>query len=257
MNAGALEIERLTGDDPLLPVKTQISKGGPINPSWGFPNPFLSVALNKLDELSEAGMPETTPLVLGYASTRRSNRWYWVWNEDLTMLTTRPDETVVTTEWDGDSLWANCDKQGTTWLKDKASGLSLNYMLHGQFQTTMAGWRNYLNALLLDYERTEARQNLNTLNAYMGQYQRSFNDAEQAIDAAEQQLANLDDPDWVETAWASWMDNLRNSAERNIEAAEKQRDAATRNMEGLGPQVDAAAEAWQAAQEAWQETQTA
>ena len=96
---------------------------------------------------------------------------------------------------------------------------------------------------------------LNNLNAYMGQYQRSFNDAEQAIDAAEQQLANLDDPDWVETAWASWMDNLRSSAERNIEAAEKKRDAATRNMEGLGPQVDAAAEAWQAAQEAWQETQ--
>lgn len=252
MNAGAMEITRQTGDDRLFPVKAEISKGEQINPTWGFPDSFVAQAVAKLDKLAEAGMPETTPLVMAYGNTNRSVRWYWVWSEDLTMLTTRPEDVVVTTEWDGDSLWTNCDKQGRNWLKDKASGLSLSYRW---FQTTMRDWRNYLNELLLNDERTQRRQDLNTLNTYMGQYQRSFNEAEQAIEASEQQLANLDDPEWVETAWASWMDHLRNSAERNIEEAEKKRDAATRNMEGLAPRVDEAAEAWQAAQEAWQETQ--
>ena len=250
--AGALEIERLSGDDRLFPVKAEVAKGEQINPTWGFPDSFVLAAMAKLDELAAAGMSETTPLVMAYGNTNRSVRWYWVWNEDLTMLTTRPTDTVVTTEWDGDSLWTNCDKQGTTWLKDKASGLSLS---HRWFQTTMVGWRNYLNELLLNHERTQARQELNALNNYMGQYQRSFNEAEQAIEAAEQQLANLDDPDWVETAWAGWMDHLRNNAERQIVEGEKKRDAAARNMEGLVPQVEEASEAWQAAQEAWQETQ--
>jgi len=251
--AGALEIERQTGDDRLFPAKAEVSKGEEINPSWGFPDPFVPLAVGRLEQLVEAGMPETTPLVLAYANTNRSVRWYWVWNEDLTMLTSRPEETVVTKEWDGDSLWTNCDKQGTTWLKDKASGLSLSYRW---FQTTIESWRNYLNGLLLNHERTMARQTLNSLNTYMGQYQRSLTEAEQAIEAAEQQLANLEDPEWVETAWESWMDHLRNNAERNIEDGEKKRDAAKRNMEGLGPQVDEAAEAWQAAQEAWQAAQT-
>ena len=253
MKAGAMEIERITGDDRMLPVKAEMSKGEQINPSWGFPDSFVRQAMVKLDKLAEAGMSETTPLVLAYATTRRSQRWYWVWNEDLTMLTTRPTETVVTTEWDASSVWTNCDKKGTTWLKDKAEGLSLSYRW---FQTTMKEWRKYLNGVLLDHDRTMARQTLNTLNTYMGQYQRSFNDAEQTIEAAEEQLANLEDPDWVETAWQNWMDHLRNGAERNIEAAEKQKDAATRNMEGLSPQVDEAAETWQKAQEAWQESQS-
>lgn len=252
MNAGALEIERQAGDDRLFPVKAEVAKGEQINPTWGFPDSFVPQAMAKLDELAAAGMSETTPLTLTYAATRRSTRWYWVWNEDLTMLTTRPTETVVTTEWDGDSLWTNCDKQGTTWLKDKASGLKVS---HRWFQTTMVGWRNYLNELLLNHERTQARQTLNTLNNYMGQYQRSFHEAEQAIEAGEEQLANLDDPDWVETAWESWMAHLRNNAERQIVEGEKKRDAAKRNMENLSPQVDEAAEAWQEAQEAWQETQ--
>ena len=253
MKAGAMEIERLTGDDRLFPVKAEVAKGEQINPTWGFPDSFVRAAMAKLDKLAKSGMPETTPLVMAYGNTNRSVRWYWVWNEDLTMLTTRPTETVVTTEWDGDSLWTNCDKQGTTWLKDKASGLSLS---HRWFQTTMRDWRNYLNELLLNHERAQRRQTLNSLNTYMGQYQRSFNEAERQIEAGEEQLANLEDPEWVETAWESWMDHLRRNAEQNIEAGEKKRDAATRNMEGLGPQVDEAAEAWQAAQEAWQETQT-
>lgn len=254
MNAGAMEIERQTGDDRMFPVKLDVSKGQEINPSWGFPDPFVPLAVGRLEQLVEAGMPETTPLVLAYANTNRSVRWYWVWNEDLTMLTSRPEETVVTKEWDGDSLWTNCDKQGTTWLKDKASGLSLSGGRYW-FQTTIASWRNYLNGILLNHERTQRRQTLNSLNTYMGQYHRSLTEAEQAIEAAEQQLANLDDPDWVETSWASWMEHLRNTAERNIEAAEKKRDAAKRNMDGLKPEVEAAGEAWQAAQEAWQEAQ--
>jgi hypothetical protein len=252
MKAGAMEIERLTGDDRLFPVKAEVAKGEAIDPTWGFPESFVLQAMAKLDELADAGMSETTPLVMAYGNTNRSVRWYWVWNEDLTMLTTRPTETVVTTEWDGDSLWTNCDKHGTTWLKDKASGLSLS---HRWFQTTMRDWRNYLNELLLNNERTQARQTLNTLKTYMGQYQRSFNEAERQIEAGEEQLANLGDPDWVETAWESWMDRLRNSAERNIEEGEEKRNAAKRDLAGLSPQVEEATSAWQAAQEAWQETQ--
>jgi chromosome segregation ATPase len=119
----------------------------------------------------------------------------------------------------------------------------------------MRDWRNYLNELLLNNERTQARQTLNTLKTYMGQYQRSFNEAERQIEAGEEQLANLGDPDWVETAWESWMDRLRNSAERNIEEGEEKRNAAKRDLAGLSPQVEEATSAWQAAQEAWQETQ--
>lgn len=253
MKANAMEIDRLTGGDRLFSVKAEVAKGEQINPSQGFPDSFVRAALAKLDKLAEAGMPETTPLVMAYGNTNRSVRWYWVWNEDLSMLTTYPNETVVTTEWDASSVWTNCDKKANTWLKDKAEGLSLSYRW---FQTTMTEWRKYLNGVLLNHERTMARQTLKSLNTYMGQYQRSFNEAEQAIEAADEQLANLEDPDWVETAWQNWKNHLRNSAERNIEAAEKQRDAATRNMEGLGPQVDEAAETWREAQEAWQEAQS-
>jgi tetratricopeptide (TPR) repeat protein len=259
METGALEIQRLTGDDPLGVCKAQMAQGRELRHDYGFPTAWAEDALSCLDALSEDGMPETTPLALTYASTNRSTRWYWVWNEDLTMMMGRPDPfAVVTTGWVRGSLWANCDKQATVWLKDKAGGLNFQsvtpHPTFTVFQMTLAGWRDLLTERLLRYELNSRRQTLASYQNYATGYQNSINQAEKALEAAEENLANLDDPDWVETAWESWMESLRGQNERAIEQAQKSLEQAQRNLENLQPQMEEAQQAVEEALEAWQES---
>ena len=259
METGALEIQRMTGDDPLGVCKGTIAQGRELRHEWGFPTAWAEDALSGLQALSEDGMPETTPLALTYASTRRSTRWYWLWNEDLTMMMGRPDPfAVVTTGWDRDSLWTNCDKQGTTWLKDKAHGMNFQTMTphptYTVFQMTLAGWRDLLTERLLRNELNSRRQTLAAYQNYATGYQNSINQAERSLEAAEEQLANLDDPDWVEEAIASWLESLRGQSERAIEQAQKSLEAAQNNLEGLRPQMEEAQQAVEEALEDWNES---
>lgn len=257
---GALEIQRLTGEDPLGVCKGTIAQGRELRHDWGFPTDWAEDALSGLQALSEDGMPETTPLALTYASTRRSTRWYWLWNEDLTMMMGRPDPfAVVTTGWDSGSLWTNCDKQGTVWLKDKAGGMKFQTLTphptYTVFQMTLAGWRELLTERLLRDELNSRRQTMASYRNYATGYQNSINQAERSLAAAEESLANLDDPDWVEEAVASWLLQLRQQNERNIEQAQKSLEMAQGNLENLQPELEKAQQAVEEAQEAWQETQ--
>ena len=258
MQTGALEITRQTGDDRLFFCKSQMAQGREVRHDWGFPTTWASQALAGLDALSEAGMPETTPLVLTSASTSRSSRWYWVWNEDLTMMMGRPDPfAVVTTEWDSGNIWTNCDKQGTVWLKDKAGGLAFHSVTPNPtftvFQMTLAGWRDLLTEKLCRDELNSRRQTLAAYQNYATGYQNSINQAEKSLEAAEKQLANLDDPDWVEEAMASWLESLRGQSERAIEQAQNQLEQAQRNLENLQPDMEEAQKAVEEAFEDWQE----
>jgi exonuclease VII small subunit len=257
MHTGALEIGRQTGYDNLGVVKNQIAQGREIRHDWGVPIPWLTQALGGLDKLSEEGMPETTPLTLTSASTRRSSRWYWVWDVDLNMMMGRPDHfAVVTTKWEAGSLWTNCDKQGTTWLSDKAGGLIFQsvtpHPTFTVFQMTLEGWRGFLTELILRHELNSRRQRLASYQNYVTGHQNSINQAEKSLEAAEKSLANLDDPDWVEEAMASWLEQLRGQNERTIEQAQKSLKQAQENLENLQPEMEKAQQAVEEAFEDWQ-----
>jgi Skp family chaperone for outer membrane proteins len=261
MRTGALEISRQTGEDNLFNCKQQMAIGRELRHDWGFPAPWVSQALAGLDALSDAGMPETTPLTLADATTNRSSRWYWVWNEDLTMMMGRPDPyAVVTNEWDSTTAgYTACDKPATFWLKDKADGLNFQtvtgHPIFTVFQMTLAGWRGFLNEKLCRWELNSRRQELASYQNYATQYQNSINQHEKTLEAAKETLANLDDPDWVEEAMASWLEGLRSQNERAIEQAQKSLEAAQRYLENNQPAVEEAQQAVEEAFEAWQESQ--